>query len=78
MDLLGGGVLLKIIFFPLYLVWGISIGILKLTGRLVGVFLGLALFLIGILFTLTLVGAIIGIPLILIGMAMILKSIFYF
>lgn len=49
---------------------------LRLTGRLIGIFLGFGLLIAGFLMTLTIVGAIIGIPLLILGFAMIMGSFF--
>jgi hypothetical protein len=50
--------------------------ILKLTGRLIGVMIGLSLMTLGIALTLTVAGAIIGLPLGLIGILLTIRSLF--
>ncbi len=50
--------------------------ILKLTGRLIGVMIGLSLMTLGIVLTLTVAGAIIGLPLGLVGILLTIRSLF--
>ena len=62
--------------WPFWAVWRLVIGIIALTGRLVGAVLGLVLMIAGIVVTLTVVGAIVGIPLIIFGFMLMMRSIF--
>jgi hypothetical protein len=50
--------------------------ILKFTGRLVGVVLGLVFTTLGIVLTLTVAGAIIGLPLGVLGVLLMVRSVF--
>ncbi len=64
------------LLWPFYAIWKLIEWIFLLTGRLIGVILGLVLMIVGIVLTLTVVGAIVGIPFIIIGFLLTLKSIF--
>lgn len=68
--------LFDILFWPIKLVFGIAVLILRITGKLIGAFIGLVIVAVGILLSATLIGAIIGIPLILLGGILILQAIF--
>ena len=58
----------------LTLVWHIFATIVKLTGRLVGAVVGLALMIAGLVLTVTVAGAVVGIPLLLVGVLMTARS----
>lgn len=58
-----------------WLFWPVE-AILKLTGRLVAVILGLVLLIVGVVLCFTVIGAIIGIPLVVFGSALILRGLF--
>ena len=62
--------------WPFVALWKLVAFILQLTGRVVGVVLGLALVIAGILVSLTVVGAIVGIPLAIVGLLLIIRGIF--
>lgn len=64
------------LLWPFYAIWKLIEWIFLLTGRMIGVILGLVLMIVGIVLTLTVVGAIVGIPFIIIGFLLTLKSIF--
>lgn len=51
------------ILWPFVAIWNLVAAIIKLTGRLIAVILGLVLIIVGVVLSLTVVGAIIGIPL---------------
>lgn len=72
----GGGYMIRLLFFPVIMMWRLSMFFLRLTGRIVGMFLGLGFLIAGVLFSITIVGAIIGIPLFIIGLLMIISSFF--
>jgi len=65
-----------ILLYPFYLIWRLVIGIIKITGRLVGAILGLVLLIAGIVISLTVVGAVVGVPLGIFGFLLILRSLF--
>ncbi len=65
-----------LLLWPFYALWRLVIGIIALTGRLVGAIIGLVLMIAGLLVSLTIVGAIVGIPLILFGFMLLLRSLF--
>jgi hypothetical protein len=50
--------------------------ILKMTGRLVGVMIGLSLMILGTVLTLTVAGAIVGLPLGFLGILLTIRSLF--
>ena len=62
--------------WPFVALWRLLAFILEFTGRVLGVVLGLALIIVGILLSLTVVGAIVGVPLIFLGVLLILRGIF--
>lgn len=62
--------------WPFWLIWRLVIGIIEVTGRLVGAILGLVLMIVGIILTLTVIGAIVGIPLIIFGLLLMMRSLF--
>ena len=62
--------------WPFWAIWRLVIGIIILTGRLVGAILGLVLMIVGVIATITVVGAIIGIPLIIFGFMLLMRSLF--
>ena len=62
--------------WPFWAVWMLLTGILKLTGRLVAVILGLALMVVGVVVSLTVIGAIIGVPLFITGLLLVLRGFF--
>ena len=64
------------ILWPFYVLWRLVTGILVLTGRLVGVVLGLVLILAGVLLSLTVIGAVLGVPLALFGVLLVLRGLF--
>jgi hypothetical protein len=65
-----------VLLWPFYAIWKLIELIFNLTGRLIGVVLGLVLMTVGIVLTVTVIGAIIGIPFIVIGVLLTLRSIF--
>ena len=62
--------------WPFVALWRLLAFILEFTGRVLGVVLGLALIIVGIVASLTVVGAIVGVPLIFLGALLILRGIF--
>lgn len=62
--------------WPFVALWRLLAGILTLTGRLVGVILGLVLVIAGFAISLTIIGAIVGIPLIILGLLLIVRGLF--
>ena len=64
------------ILWPFWLIYQLTIWILKITGRLVGAVLGVVFLIVGIVLTATVIGAIVGIPLIILGFMLMIRSIF--
>lgn len=62
--------------WPFLAIWKLVIGIIALTGRVVGAILGLVLMIVGLVVSLTVVGLVIGIPLIIFGFLLIMRSLF--
>ena len=62
--------------WPFVALWKLLALILEFTGRVLGVILGLALIIVGIIVSLTVVGAIVGIPLIGLGVLLIMRGLF--
>ncbi len=67
---------MKILFFPFIAIWKLIEFIIKMTGRLVTVILGLVLIIIGGILCITVVGAIVGVPLIILGFTMMVRGFF--
>lgn len=65
-----------LLLWPFYAIWRLVAFILEVTGRLVGVVLGLVLLIVGLLVSLTVIGAVVGVPLIILGMLLILRGLF--
>lgn len=65
-----------LLFAPFVWLWQLITFVLGLTGRLLAVILGLALLIVGLLFTLTIIGAIVGIPILIVGFALIVRGLF--
>lgn len=64
------------ILWPFWLIYQLTIGILKITGRLIGAVLGVVFLIVGIVLSATIIGAIVGIPLIILGLMLMVRSIF--
>ena len=62
--------------WPFAVLWQFVTWILRLTGRLLAVVLGLALMTVGVLISLTIIGAILGVPLALLGFLLVLRGLF--
>lgn len=62
--------------WPFWAIWKLITWIIELTGRLVGVILGLVFLIVGILISLTVVGLIVGIPLTILGLLLLVRCIF--
>ncbi|OJX38108.1 MAG: hypothetical protein BGO78_08755 [Chloroflexi bacterium 44-23] len=62
--------------WPFWVIWRLVIGIIAVTGRLVGAIIGLVLMIVGVILTITIIGAIVGIPLIIFGFLLMVRSIF--
>lgn len=67
---------MEIITWPFRALLALIAGILALTGRLVGIVLGLVLIFVGMLLTMTVIGAVVGIPLIILGALLIIRALF--
>jgi hypothetical protein len=65
-----------VLLWPFYAIWRLVAFILEVTGRLIGVVLGLVLLILGLLVSLTVIGAVVGIPLMILGMLLILRGLF--
>ena len=63
------------LLWPFWALFQLVLWILKLTGRLVGAILGLAIVIVGVVLSITVIGAIIGVPLILLGLMLMIKAI---
>ncbi|MDL2232313.1 hypothetical protein LJC63_01865 [Ruminococcaceae bacterium OttesenSCG-928-L11] len=68
--------LLKILFFPFYLVWSLVGFLFNLMGRLISGVVGCVLLIVGIILTVTVVGAVVGVPFIILGFSLCTKAIF--
>ena len=66
----------SILLFPFVALLKLIEIIIKITGRLLAVILGLVFMIIGGLLCLTIVGAIIGVPIVIIGFIMVVRGFF--
>jgi hypothetical protein len=64
------------ILWPFVALWRLLAAIIKLTGRLVAVILGLVFIIVGVVLSATMVGAIIGVPFIIFGVLLIIRGFF--
>lgn len=64
------------IFWPFVAIWNLLAFVLQMTGRLVGVVLGLVLMIAGIVLCFTIVALPVGVPLIVLGFALMLRGVF--
>jgi len=64
------------ILWPFVALWELVTGILKLTGRLVAILVGIVLMIVGIAVSLTVIGAIVGIPLVIFGFTLTVRGLF--
>lgn len=62
--------------WPFAAFWDLIAGIIKVTGRLIAMIIGLALMIAGVALTATVVGAIVGIPLIIFGFTLAVRGLF--
>ncbi|UCH26036.1 MAG: hypothetical protein JSV66_19315 [Trueperaceae bacterium] len=62
--------------FPFVGLWLLMAAILTLTGRLIGIVVGLTVIAIGLAFSLTMIGAVVGVPVALLGLLLITRSLF--
>ena len=62
--------------WPFAAIWKLLAVIVEMTGRLVAMILGIVLFVVGVLVSLTIVGAIVGVPLGIIGLLLFFRGMF--
>ncbi|MGE5602632.1 MAG: hypothetical protein ACM30E_06250 [Nitrososphaerales archaeon] len=62
--------------WPFVALWNLVAGIIRITGRLVAMLIGLVLMILGVALTATFVGAVIGIPLIIFGFTLAVRGLF--
>ncbi len=65
-----------LLLWPFVALWDLLAFILELTGRVLGLVIGLMLMIVGILLTATVIALPIGIPLLVLGLLLMLRSIF--
>lgn len=64
------------ILWPFVAIWKLLATIIKLTGRLVAVILGLVFMIVGVILSTTMIGAVIGVPLVIFGALLIVRGFF--
>lgn len=64
------------ILWPFVAIWRLLATIIKLTGRLIAVILGLVFMIVGVILSTTVIGSIIGIPLVIFGALLIVRGFF--
>ena len=64
------------LLLPFAWLWNFIAAIVRLTGRLVAVLLGLLLMVAGAILTVTVVGALLGIPLLVVGFLLVVRGLF--
>ena len=62
--------------WPFYAIWRLLTWIVKLTGRLIAIFLGLAMIIIGAVLCITMILLPLGVPLIIFGFLLALRGLF--
>lgn len=62
--------------WPFVALWHLVAGIIKVTGRLVAMVIGLVLMITGVALTLTIVGAVVGAPLLIFGFTLTVRGLF--
>jgi len=62
--------------WPFWLIWRLVVGIIQITGRIVGAVLGLVLMIVGVIVSLTIVGLVVGVPLIIFGFLLVVRGLF--
>jgi len=62
--------------WPFYAIWRLLTWIVKLTGRLIAIFLGLAMIIIGAVLCITVILLPLGVPLIIFGFLLALRGLF--
>jgi hypothetical protein len=62
--------------WPFVALWGLVAGIIRVTGRLVAMLLGVVLMVAGVALTVTVVGAVVGIPLVIFGFTLAVRGLF--
>ncbi len=65
-----------LLLWPFWAIFRLVTIIIELTGRLVGMILGVVFIIVGVILSLTIVGAILGIPLALFGLMLIFRCLF--
>jgi hypothetical protein len=64
------------LLWPFVAIWDLLTFILRTTGRLLAIILGLVLMVVGVLLSLTVIGAFLGIPLAIFGLLLVFRGIF--
>jgi hypothetical protein len=64
------------ILWPFVALWQLVSFILRFTGRIIGIVIGVVLIMIGGAISLTVIGAIVGIPLMVLGFLLIIRGLF--
>jgi hypothetical protein len=67
--------IVKILFWPVELIFRLAMFSLRVAGKLIGAFIGLLIGAVGVLLCATVIGAIIGIPLIILGLILVVLAI---
>ena len=67
---------LGLLLWPFTALWNLIAGIIKLTGRLVAVVLGIVLMIAGFVLTVTVIGALVGVPLMVVGQLLVVRGLF--
>ncbi len=62
--------------WPFTTIWKLLAVIVEMTGRFVAMVLGIVLFVVGVIVSLTLIGAIVGVPLAFIGLLLFFRGLF--
>ena len=62
--------------WPFAAIWKLLAVIVEMTGRFVAMVLGIVLFVVGVIVSLTLIGAIVGVPLAFIGLLLFFRGLF--
>ncbi|MCL2851588.1 MAG: hypothetical protein FWE20_00940 [Defluviitaleaceae bacterium] len=67
---------MDIILLPFRITWGLFSLLLNLTGRILGIVIGIVFMAVGLILTVTFIGSVLGIPLLILGLLLIIRSLF--
>ena len=67
---------MNLLLLPFRMIWWVVSFLFNLTGRILGIAIGIVLMVVGLILTVTVVGAVVGIPLLILGFLLIIRALF--